>query len=372
MKKILFGAMSVFLLTACSQDDVEMVNNANDAIKFTAVANNASRAGTVYCNKELPKEFKVWAKVGSTDYILGDVFSQQTSAWESTQKHYWPEKGTAVNFFAVNAEGYDEFNWNSGAPKIENFKVSTDVTAQEDLIYAVTTASRPDAAGTATPINFRHALSQVVFKAQNTNKNIHVKINKVTVCKVMEQGTYTYNTAVTDNNIDLHANATSEYYKETRGTWGPVSGLQNFATTAINKDLEIGVVENLTYADDVDQEDNVLMLIPQYTPAWIPGIVPANQNGSYFLVDCTITNIADGTGVKKETDTIVVWNGETAIPFNASWEEGKKYVYTFIFDGQTTGGYDPEDGKTPALFPISFNVTVDDFVDGGNTNIDMK
>ena len=69
-----------------------------------------------------------------------------------------------------------------------------------------------------------------------------------------------------------------------------------------------------------------------------------------------------------------------AIPTSdIKWEQGKKYVYTFIFG--EGGGYippvdpeepdtDPEDPGKPVLVPITFQVTVDDFIDGFQ-DIDM-
>ena len=55
--------------------------------------------------------------------------------------------------------------------------------------------------------------------------------------------------------------------------------------------------------------------------------------------------------------------------------QGKKYIYTLIFG--EGGGYKPEpdpddpDKPEPVLVPITFNVTVDAFQDGGSYNIDM-
>lgn len=54
------------------------------------------------------------------------------------------------------------------------------------------------------------------------------------------------------------------------------------------------------------------------------------------------------------------------------WEEGKKYTYTFVF-GKGHGGYDPDPEDPdpnpddpyvpdPVLVPITFEVSVDEFI----------
>ena len=64
---------------------------------------------------------------------------------------------------------------------------------------------------------------------------------------------------------------------------------------------------------------------------------------------------------------------ELAIPADFTWEQGKKYIYTFVF-GKGNGGYDPDpdpsDPATPVLVPITFDITVDDFIPVPGTEIE--
>ena len=56
-------------LAACSKDEV-VQQNPNDAISFTATTNKAiSRAANGYCNNHMPKNFSVWARVGTINYF---------------------------------------------------------------------------------------------------------------------------------------------------------------------------------------------------------------------------------------------------------------------------------------------------------------
>ena len=59
------------------------------------------------------------------------------------------------------------------------------------------------------------------------------------------------------------------------------------------------------------------------------------------------------------------------------WMQGKKYIYTLIFG--EGGGYKPDpddpdepDKPTPVLVPITFTVTVDEFQDGGEYNLNVN
>lgn len=97
------------------------------------------------------------------------------------------------------------------------------------------------------------------------------------------------------------------------------------------------------------------------------------------MVNCKIYSIASN-------DEVLLWPSKdeyayVAIPTSSIiWEQGKKYIYTFIFG--EGGGYvpptdpDPEPGDPepgdPVLVPISFEVTVDDFQNGDAIDINMK
>ena len=104
-----------------------------------------------------------------------------------------------------------------------------------------------------------------------------------------------------------------------------------------------------------------------------------------MLINCKITDETSGIQLWPKTGEY----GEVAISLtnpkedpnktdadnHARWMQGKKYIYTLIFG--EGGGYKPEpdpddpDKPEPVLVPITFNVTVDAFQDGGSYNIDM-
>lgn len=375
MKRFFFGAFGLLALASCSNDELTSVNRDGDEIAFSVVTNSATRAADVYCNNNKPSSFEVWATYDGATYIDGDqiTYNENNSKWENTSgTRYWPDG--EVSFFAhVNAG--EQFNWNDGSPKIENFSVGTDVTTQKDLLYAVKKTSK----GTdgKAELNFRHALSQIVFQAKNTNPNLYVEISGVSVCKVKNQGTFTYPTDDTSDKVGEHnGGAPINYSTQKWGSWS-TNGTQQYDVTFNAVQLngsKTATSVSLTNTDETAKVyGNVMLLLPQETTAWDVNSdeakgKPADQNGTYFLVKCRIFNVA-GNVVDTEKD-VCLWgeNGaeNVAIPVALTWEQGKKYIYTFVF-GDGNGGYDPDpddpDPKpTPVLVPITFEVTVDDFV----------
>lgn len=394
MKKFFFGAFGLLALASCSNDELTSVNRDGDEIAFSVVTNSATRAADVYCNLNPPSGFKVWATYKNATYINGDQISYENNKWVNTSgTRYWPNEGEVTFFAQVNAD--DEFKWNNGSNvQIENFTVAANVAEQKDLLYAVKKASKSKEG--QAELNFRHALSQIVFRAKNTNPNLYVEISGVSVCKLGDKNTFTYPSLNTGDNIEDHTGTTNPTIDYEDGSWGTWEKLQG-GTTSYSVDFnpvplsgsKTAASVSLTNIDETDKAyGNAMLLLPQTTNAWeVVGDnaqnngKPADQNGSYFLVKCRIFNVA-GNVVDTEKD-VCLWgeNGaeNVAIPVQIKWEQGKKYIYTFVF-GDGNGGYDPDPDPdpddpdpdpTPVLVPITFVVTVDDFVPVENQDIEM-
>ena len=390
MKRFFFGALGLLALASCSNDELTSVNRDGDEIAFSVVTNSATRAADVYCNNNKPNGFKVWATCNNATYINGDqiIYNENNSKWENTSgTRYWPDD--EVTFFAhVNAGG--NFEWNNGSPEIKNFTVETNVREQKDLLYAVKKTSKTSDGGQAK-LNFRHALSQIVFQAKNTNPNLYVEISGVSVCKVKNQGKFTYPTSDTDDNIEDHTGTANTVIDYNNGSWGKWNNVETTETYSVTFDAVPLVGEknaipvSLTNTDETNKDyNNVMLLLPQTSTAWVVGEnattgKPENQDGTYFLVKCRIYNVADSEA-GKQNDDVCLWGADgaadVAIPVTLKWEQGKKYIYTFVF-GDGNGGYDPDpdpedpDSPKPVLVPITFVVTVDDFVPVDNENIEM-
>lgn len=389
-------------MASCSQDETIGINHDGDEITFNVVTNSATRAADVYCNQNLPGGFYVSAISDGKTYIDKDYVTGSNGNWTNTSgTRYWPE--TAVDFYAyVNAGTSYKWSVNEGkaTAKFENFAVNGTVAEQVDLLYAVkTNQSKTDG---KVNLNFRHALSQIVFQAKNTNANLYVEIAGVSVANVGGTNTFTFPSANTETNIE-HNNYDTDgdgVYEDGEfgssinydASWGKWNAL-TFGSETYSVDFTKTAVPGtntlvaLTTANDAGKEynSNAMLLLPQKTTAWDPETNPlpgAEKNtGSYLLVDCAIFNVA-GTDY-AEGDDVCLWGEpqgsgwatkELAIPVAFDWQQGKKYVYTLVF-GEGNGGYnpdpDPEDpdpeDPDPVLVPITFEIFVDEFdpVNGG-------
>lgn len=434
MKKVLLGTLAVLTLAACSKDEV-IQQNPNDEISFSVVTNKAvSRAADGYCNKAKPKDFQVWAEVGDKNYFAQEryVLSSGSTYTISGPVRYWPETdATKINFYAACNKGVKEIldehgvgtgtfeeaesdvainGWTSettttpATKVIEGYTIENDVTKQKDLLYAVVKdATRPAGTEGKIAINFRHALSQIEFMAKNENPNIYVEISQVKVCQVNSKGNFTFPTSATTPNVPEH-DYTGSYPTASVGKWANWSTLANYKTTTftavplsqkkvtgespLTYDAAQADASGLTTKDDSGKEysSNTMYLLPQgfqaadgsdanLTKVWSGSGKPTA--GAHFLVKTKIWNVAAGDGKRTDdANNIVLWGAtdgkDIAVPMPAdtNWEPGKRYVYTFVFTTIGNGGTDPEKGE-PVLVPIKLNVTVDDFVDGGNKDVTM-
>ena len=391
-------------MASCSQDETIGINHDGDEITFNVVANNATRAADVYCNQNLPGGFYVSAISDGKTYIDKDYVTGKNGNWTNTSgTRYWPE--TPVDFYAhVNGEAW--YKWSvdgagKATAKFENFTVNNTVGSQVDLLYAVkTNQSKADG---KVNLNFRHALSQIVFQAKNTNANLYVEIAGVSVANVGGTNTFTFPSANTETNI-AHNNydkdgdgvyeggefGSSINYDASWGKWnaltiGSKTYSVDFTKTAVPGNNTLVALTTTKNVADKEYNSNAMLLLPQNTTAWNPednSLPGAEGNtGSYLLVDCAIFNVA-GDDYDADGD-VCLWGEpqgsgwttkELAIPVAFDWQQGKKYVYTLVF-GEGNGGYnpdpDPEDpdpeDPDPVLVPITFEITVDEFVpvDGG-------
>lgn len=425
MKKIFSGGLAVFALTACSNDEFVKENNSTNEIKFAVTTERSTRASNVYCNNNKPGSFHVHAVFEEKEYIKGDLIqgNDARTEWTNTNgTRYWPETSSTnkIDFYAhVSSEGVTMTRTIDGKYQFQNFSPNEAVSAQEDLLYAVKTGqSKPvdESHNSKVNLNFRHALSQIVFNAKNTNPDIYVEISGVSVVNVAASGTYTLPSASTDSYSTVHPNNPAE--NATRGSWelstdddwtlqeGKTARAKysvDFTTVKLTAVDETADATSLTSANDSPTGDDVtaeysskaMLLLPSPeggTTAYdIDKAVGADDsnNGTYFLVKCRIWNVSGETPDIAEDGTVnetSLWGATEAkdimIPAKFTWEEGKKYIYTFVF-GKGNGGYDPDPDPdpenpddptppTPVLIPITFDMSVDEFVPVTMPDINMQ
>lgn len=361
--KLFYGLIASLALTACSTDELVSVNENGNEISYGIGAENPSRALDSYCNSVLPGSFKVWASTSAAGnlYIDGDLIvkagSGSTSYTDATAKRFWPTE--SLDFFG-EVNGDANFDFNGGQPKFNDFTVADAVNQQVDLLYGV----KRGVSHEVVQMNFRHALSQIVFRARNTNPKLHVEISGVAVGHIGNQATFTFPaTGNTDPNYENHTDAGVDATLPGAGTWtdAQASTLKQyearFAPVTVGSEL---TSLTLPGADHVNGFENAMMLIPQTVAAWDPSVKGASYNGAYFLVKVKLANIA-GSAYNAATDA-TLYDGYAAIPVQIDWKQGVRYIYTFVF-GDGNGGYLPNpDDPQPVLTAIRYDLTTDDFV----------
>ena len=410
MKKLFLLAWPIALAAvSCSNEEVVSVNNDANEIKFAVVANNSTRAlnDSMYCNNYKPGSFHVWAlaKDNSVATVVGKSYFKEVlysantgkTLWSADQANirFWPNQGAEkLDFYLMhNYNGTvqwtpGEADTNKARLAVEGYTLTTDVAAQTDFIYAVKQNQVKKGNDGKKTINFRHALSQVVFKARNTNSTLHVEIGEVQVKNFNSKGNFALPLKDTETTlVDHNSNQTTEAADGTVGTWSSqntlattsvavynttVEGQAEATYAAVNYDTAGTNATNLTNGSDREFDKSMLFIPQERTAGTVTESTPGSKNlfndgtNPYFVVKCKIWNV-EGAAFNKGTD-VCIYDGYAYIPVTVDWKPGKKYIYTFVFGGKN-GGYD-EDGND-ILVPISFDVTVDDFTPVVKEDVNM-
>ena len=389
MRKIFIAALAAVAMVSCAKDEAIEINN-GEAIGFAATTGRTTRAATIDSYDEF-NMFRVWgfhkadATAAETALMTNIAVSKYKSGWFYGDSYFWPTVGTC-DFYGIYPTNDDVTELNPVTVDMTNKQVSYDLyngnldyNTPTDWVYAVNVDEARQT--TKVPMNFRHAMSQIVFQVKNTNKNLKVIIPEGTIrleC-VSQKGVYTLPSE--DTAIE------NDYAKRVMGEWteiADVDGQYICATYAnINGATLDGVSECLVA--DFMAEDGAMITIPQSVAAYNNVSDPDNEKlQAYFRMRILVTqeDTEIWPGYTAADGMIQVTKGEAywvAIPIDATWLQGKKYTYTLIF-GYGAGivppgtpvppGEEIEPGD-PILAPINFTVTIDDIVDAGNEDIYM-
>ena len=353
-------------LVGCSADE-EIANvstSESNAISFNVVSNNPQTKATIINNSTDLQQypFKVYAFRNGTAYGDKDgiEIKYNDSKWDyedPSKLLYWPHVDS-VDFYAVSPSGRDSHyrcliqsdsqtlsyyfaSDEYGNPSYED--ENGNPVPHIDVMYAIAKRQhKADNNGIVT-LPFKHALSQVVFKAKKNDPLMHVKVNKMVLHYVQSVGTFQF---PTDD--------------ETDGQWTHTSGFRSHA----NYTVGFSQAAPLTITNDVMDisEQKPFLFIPQQLTAWIPKVDPGILEGvqkSYLEIECQISK---GSGENVHyfvpTDGDGSQFGIIYVPFSADWKEGKRYVYTLCFGA----GYD-ENGNEIDIVPITFDASVTNWVE---------
>lgn len=368
--KILAVAAVATVFASCSNEE-ELANvgkSESNAIRFAGISGlSDTRTTPIGTTNLTTTNFDVMAFMSSDNALFmggkhelghsdqGVKIVYNTSAWDyadKDQQAYWPTTGD-VDFYAVSPAMTDELVYYSFAYDMtSDAKTITYATADEyktgatnhDVMYAVAKGRNKTNNGTtAVQMNFKHILSQVVFKAKTTSSILEVDVENVKIHNFVHGGTFT-----------LPEGEPAEK-EPTMSNW---STSPDEAVSVATVKLNAANVKTNNAVVDLSDMASPLMMIPQQLKKW--STYSAGTAVSKHEADTKKECYLEISMKLKQNDSYLIGSATeyktVYVPFDngKGWEPGKRYIYTLIFGG----GYD--DQGEPILSPIKFEAaTVD-------------
>lgn len=371
MKKstVMLWAIFGVLLMSCSEEEIANVETSSrNAIGFNVLSNAAETRATPTTNTNLKNtDFDVFAFTTDGTAFMGKVDTEfghdgvkivyKNGKWDyddANDLRYWPTE--ALDFYAFNPGTVSEdmmmnYMWEaSGTVQkisytcIDEYGAGTH--ANYDVMYAMAKDQTKDMNNGVVKFNFKHILSQVVFKAKTEYDNMQVDIDMIKIHNIKFAGAFT-----------LPATA------EETGNWSS-SDLAFLNAFTVVKNASITVNSN-TEATDITTNTPMLN-IPQELTAWTVSGASKTKKGAdnakqcYLEIACKIRQ--SGAYLLGSADNY----GTIYVPFGATWEPGKRYIYTLIFGGGYT------DQGEAVLNPIQFDAETTGWVDADNKDVNVK
>lgn len=374
---------SMALLSGCSDNELASVETSQEKtpIGFHTVGSQmGSRATIINQGNITTTDFKVYAFTNDGTAFMGNndeaknemdhngvriMYDKTNNTWkyaDDANLRYWPEK-TPLDFYAVNPgpvvtedNAYElklHYRWIINKDKQQIIYASFDeygaTTAYEnkDVMYAIAKDQTKDSNSGKVKFNFKHILSQIVFQAKTQYEGMLVDIKDIKIHNFKTSGTFTFP-------------ATAEALPA-QGDWQPNATVAGAFTVVKDKTITVNSATNPIHIS----HETPLLVIPQnLDKPWDTKTTPKTKAQadkdleSYLEINCRIQQKGVYVFGKKDYTTLYV-------PFSASWEPGKRYIYTLIFGGGYT------DQGVPVLSPVNFEAAAEDWKEDAN-NITNK
>lgn len=371
--KILAVAAVATVFASCSNEE-ELANvgkSESNAIRFAGISGlSDTRTTPIGTHNLTSTNFDVMAFMSSDNALFmggkhelghadqGVKIVYKTSAWDYADPDkvaYWPTSGD-VDFYAVSPAITDDLVHRFAYDMTSAAKTITYTTVDEynstgtnhDVMYAVTKGRNKENNGAkAVQMDFKHILSQVVFKAKTTSSILEVDVDNIKIHNFVHGGTFT-----------LPAD------EPAMSNWS----LSPVAAGAYTVKLNAANVVTKNAVVDLSDMNSPLMMIPQKLTKWstsagtaVSKLEADNAKECYLEIAMKL----------KQNDSYLIGSAAAYttvyVPFDnaTGWEPGKRYIYTLIFGG----GYD--DQGEPMLSPITFDAATTNWVDA-NAGTDVN
>lgn len=354
-------------LSGCSDTELASIDTAQEKtpIGFHTVGSQMSSRATIINSSNLKTtDFKVYAFDDAGNAFMGkndteeDVmahngvlinYDNATNAWtykNPSDLRYCPD--SQLDFYAVSPGTVEDeqlkmfYNW-----KIKKDAQTITYTSFDeygsasthqnlDVMYAV--AKGKTKSDGKVSLAFKHILSQVLFKAKTNDDKMEVVINGMKFYNFQPAGTFTIPEG--EPNRTDWSQTGSQQYTFTVGMDGTATATST-STEVITKPM---------------------LFVPQILSPWVPSEktkeAANNAKLTYLEISCRIKQNGSYLHGKNGYESLYV-------PFSATWEPGKRYVYTLVFGG----GYTAE-GQS-ILTPINFTAETEVWKDNNTTGNDI-
>lgn len=377
IEKILAVAAVATVFASCSNEE-ELANvgkSESNAIRFAGISGlSDTRTTPIGTHNLTSTNFDVMAFMSSDNALFmggkheaghsdhGVKIVYKTSAWDYDDPDkvaYWPTSGD-VDFYAVSPaitndlvhNHYFGYDMTSAAKTISYTTVDEydSEGTNHDVMYAVTKGRNKENNGTKpVQMNFKHILSQVVFKAKTTSSILEVDVKNVKIYNFVHSGKFT---------LPAGELAMSDWK------------LSPAARGAYTVKLNAANVKTKNAVVNLSDMNSPLMLIPQKLTKW--STYSAGTAVSILEADKAKECYLEISMKLKQNDSYLIGSAAeyktVYVPFDnaTGWEPGKRYIYTLIFGG----GYD--DQGEPILSPITFKAATADWADAAGTDVNIK
>lgn len=257
--------------------------------------------GTQITNADGMSSFGVTAFMDGQKYMDHVEIKKSGDSWKPQTDYFWLN-GKSLDFYAWYP--YNSAEGKNGIPagmtlNQENFSsisytVPTDVSKQEDLMFAVKKNAKEPADGNATSLDFKHSLAAVKFVVGDLPTG--TKVTSVALKGVKYKG-------------DLAV--TTDDKGEVQFTWSNLANETRDFTQATDKEVKENETDNA-----ITKEDQTFFMMPQTLPDdAMAEVVVEDEKGTKVTLTGALQDAAAAGGAKNK------------------WEAGNTYTYSISLSG---------------------------------------
>ena len=315
MKKIFFSLLAIAAIASCAKTE-DIYTEGQTEIQIAPVTSIATKAnfetainGTTYPKNENFDVYAYWSTAGAgskfdtaeanylTNGTSGVQFQNKGQFWGGSTTYYWPKNGS-LRFAAYSPSSVDmthvlktdtytlaDFTYPNTTATEETY---TDQT-YEILVAPTTESYTAQTAAEKVSVVFEHSLSWITFKVKCTDvASGAFKLENIVVNNIKNEGTLTANM---------------------------LEGTKNWALTGAETNVKLwnGPKNVTTTPDTYETVNNGFLVLPQATTT--------------VTLNYTQNALTGTPELQNQSITIPLTLEE-----NKTWEPGKHYTYTVIFD----------------------------------------